>query len=259
MATIRYMLHLAYRGTNYSGWQIQPNANSVQETLTAALQQLLQQEIAIVGCGRTDAGVHARSYYIHFDYEGDFPPNLVYRLNRILPADIAIYELCDTIPQDTHARYSACSRAYQYHIHFAKDPFLQGLSYYYPQKLPDLELMRKAAALLPQYNNFPMFCKTDSDAQHYLCDVRRAEWKEEIGHKSIVFEIEANRFLRGMVRLIVGSLLMVGEKKISLDEYEATLAQVLPKFKTYNLSVPPEGLYLSRVVYPFQVNQSSIL
>lgn len=248
---MRYFLELSYKGTHYNGWQIQPNAPSVQAVVEDAISTLLNAPIEIVGCGRTDAGVHASQYYAHFDTQKPLPSEFGYRLNRILPPDIAINRLIDNLPPDAHARFGATYRAYHYHIHFQKNPFLANQSYHFSMLPLDIGKMQQAAKLLLNYTDFRAFCKANSDTKHYLCNLFESNLTFDEQNETLLYRVAANRFLRGMVRLIVGSLLMVGKNKISLDEYQNVLQQQLPKFNGTNLSVPPQGLFLVDIRYPF--------
>ena len=247
MATHRYVLELAYNGTGYAGWQRQPNAVSVEETVDTALGLILGERIKIVGCGRTDTGVHASYYVAHFDFAGDFPPAFSRRFNRFVADDIALLGLYE-VPADFHARFHAVSRSYVYRMSFNKAPFRQHTVASLPQYANvDREAMQAAADLLPAYTAFAPFCKTNSDAYTMDCTVTMARW-DFSDPAEPVFHISANRFLRGMVRLIVGMCLRVGEGKLSLDEVRRALdeQQRLPK----PWSAPAAGLYLSAVDYP---------
>jgi len=244
---MRYFLHLAYNGTRYYGWQRQPSAVSVQETLEDALSTILNSPLEITGCGRTDTGVHARQYYAHFDFEGDFPEAFLRRLNKFLPPDIAVYELLP-VADDAHARYDAIHRAYEYHLTFSKDPFRVETRYFYPFPVRlQLDAMNEAAALLLEYENFFPFCKSDTDVRTLRCDLRRSEWLPMPG--GLVYHIAADRFLRGMVRLIVGMCLLVGSGKTRLEEVRQAMDQQerLPQAQ----SAPPQGLFLTEVKYPY--------
>jgi tRNA pseudouridine38-40 synthase len=245
---MRYFIELAYQGTAYHGWQIQPKQVSVQSTITNALALILRQpELEIVGCGRTDTGVHASQYFAHFDYDGEFPPGFTARLNKFLPPDIAIHRIFP-VEEDQHARFGANYRAYEYHLCWQKNPFRQHTCYYYrPAPTLDQQAMQAAAQLLLEYEEFFPFCKTNSDAKTMRCELHRSEW--EFGQESWIFHIAANRFLRGMVRLIVGMCLSVGEGKMDL----ATVRRALDEQQrlSRSLSVAPEGLFLSEVRYPF--------
>ena len=199
---MRYFVELSYNGTNYCGWQRQPDAPSVQQTIEEEFSKILRQTIAVVGCGRTDTGVHAKQYYLHFDYEDALPENLLFRLNKMLPKDIAIHKIQD-VAADLHARFHATHRAYEYHLVFDKSPFEQETAYYHgPAARLDITKLQEAAQLLLDYKEFFPFCKSNTDVKTMLCDIRRADW--EIQDKRLIFHIAADRFLRGMVRLIVG-------------------------------------------------------
>ncbi|MCW5922689.1 MAG: tRNA pseudouridine synthase A [Saprospiraceae bacterium] len=245
----RYFIVLSYLGTRYSGWQVQPNAVSVQATLEAVLSTILRQTIEVTGCGRTDAGVHARYYVAHFDAAGTLPSTFLNGLNSILPDDIAAHSIRQ-VPADAHARYDAYERSYEYHIALRKDPFATDTAWLFPQHgKVDFEKMRRVAALLPHYTSFSPFCKTGSGLEHFDCEMKEARWEERHEAFRWVFHVTANRFLRGMVRLIVGACLNVGLGKIELDDVKSALDMQQPLKKS--LSVPPQGLFLTDVKYPY--------
>ena len=242
---MRYFIQLAYRGTNYSGWQIQPNATTVQETIEQAMSTILSQKIEITGCGRTDTGVHAKEYYAHFDYEQPFPKKFLQRINKFLPADIVFYDI-KAMPENAHARFDAYHRAYEYHIVYDKNPFEIGTAwYYYQARELDLEKMQQAAQLLMSFEEFAPFCKTGHQSNTVICYLKRSKW--EVREDRLVFHIAANRFLRGMVRLIVGMCINIGTGKIEVkDLLQAMEHQTMLK-KSY--SAPPDGLYLCDIRY----------
>ena len=245
MTPTRYVLELAYRGTAYAGWQRQPNATSVEETIDSALTTILGQAVKIVGCGRTDAGVHASDYVAHFDFSGELPPRLLARLNRYLPDDIALYRLC-RVPEDFHARFSATARSYVYRISLRKDPFRPDTVSWLPAYRDlDREAMAEAAELLLHFSEFAPFCKTNSDAYTMRCELKESVW--QFGEEELVYRVSANRFLRGMVRLIVGSCLQIGAGKLSLEGLRTSLERQerLPR----PLSAPAAGLFLTAVTY----------
>ncbi|WP_116125987.1 tRNA pseudouridine(38-40) synthase TruA [Lewinella sp. IMCC34183] len=251
----RYLLELAYCGTAYAGWQRQPNAVSVEETIDTALSTVLGEPIKLVGCGRTDAGVHASDYAAHFDYAGSFPPRLLGRLNRFLPADIALRGLY-RVPEELHARFSARSRSYVYHLSLRKDPFRPDTVAWVPALGElDHDLMREAAALITGYGDFAPFCKTNSDAFTMKCTLTESRW--EFGAEGMQYHVTANRFLRGMVRLIVGMCLRVGEGRLSLEEVRRALdrQERLPK----PWSAPAGGLFLCNVEYTSRTSWVSVL
>lgn len=243
---MRYFIKLAYNGTHYHGWQCQPNAASVQETLNKALSTLLNTEINIMGAGRTDTGVHAKEMYAHFDFETKFEiPNLVHKLNSYLPKDIAIYEIIP-VHEDAHSRFDATKRTYEYHINMVKDPFLQEQSWYFHQPL-DVELMNEAAELLFNYTDFQSFSKVNTDVNTFDCTIFEASWKQE--GKRLIFTISANRFLRNMVRSIVGTLINIGLNKITLADFNAIV--ISKNRDKAGFSVPAHGLYLTEIEYDY--------
>ena len=242
----RYFIELSYNGENYCGWQKQPNAPSVQNVIEETLTKLNGNEtIEIVGCGRTDAGVHAQEYFVHFDLDKEIDAkNWAYKLNKMLPKDIAIHAIFP-VSDELHARFSAEKRTYRYFIHQTKNPFRSNLSWYYPQKL-DLTQMNKAAEKLIGTKDFTSFSKLHSDVKSNICSVYNAQWNED--ENGIYFEISANRFLRNMVRSIVGTLMEVGLRKQNSSFIEIVLnAQ---NRQEAAVSVPAHGLYLWKIEYP---------
>ena len=240
------MVELAYQGTAYAGWQRQPNAVSVEQTIDTALSTILGAPIKLVGCGRTDTGVHASDFVAHFDYPGDLPPRLLARLNRFLPEDIVMYKLSE-VTQDLHARFSATARSYRYHISRRKDPFRINTVTWLPAfGSLNQEAMQEVATLIKPYGEFAPFCKSNSDAYTMKCTLTESEWM--FGKEEFIYRVSANRFLRGMVRLIVGTCLQVGNGKLTLDRVRQAmdLQERLPR----PLSAPAEGLFLTSVVYP---------
>lgn len=246
---MRYFLTFAYNGTPYHGWQRQPNAPSVQQTLEEALSTLLRQDIAVTGAGRTDTGVHAQTMVAHFDVElsQEKEANLRHLLNRYLDENIAIHSLKPVL-DDAHARFDATARTYQYHLGFQKHPFKQGLHYQIPTNL-DVERMNAAAQILLEYTDFEAFAKKHSDVKTFLCDISYARW-ERIDQGAI-FTITANRFLRNMVRAIVGTLLEVGKGKISVEAMHQIIQSKERGEAGY--SVPACGLYLTEIHYPERI------
>ncbi len=229
----------------YHGWQKQPNAITVQEVLENAMSLILQEPVALTGAGRTDTGVHAKVMYAHFDSDKlIIGKDLVYRLNAFLPDDIAIMEILG-VPADAHARFDALERIYEYWIVQDKNPFLADAAYYVKYPL-NIEQMNKAAAILVEHKDFKCFSKSNTDVKTYFCDVRKALWVKE-GDK-LVFTISADRFLRNMVRAIVGTLVDVGLGKSSLEDIESILAS--KDRGNAGVSVPAKGLYLTSIKYP---------
>ena len=214
---MRYFVTLSYDGTRFHGWQIQPNGISVQGELEHGLSLLLRTTVQVTGAGRTDAGVHARMMVAHFDFDGDVDcQQLAYKLNKLLPQDIAIQKI-EPVAADLHARFSATSRTYYYYLHTTKDPFQRHYSceLHYPL---DFELMNRAAAMLLDYEDFGAFCKSHADVKTTLCHVTEARWVQ-LSDYEWRFEITANRFLRNMVRAVVGTLIEVGRGRLSLDDF----------------------------------------
>ncbi len=243
---MRYFIKLAYKGTHYHGWQYQPNASSVQETLAKAVSVLLNSEINLMGAGRTDTGVHAKEMYAHFDYNTAFDSeSLVHKLNSYLPKDIVVYAIIP-VSDEAHVRFDARKRTYEYHINTFKDSFSQEESWYNPQKL-DLDLMNEAAKIIVKNTNFQCFSKVNTDVNTFDCIVFEAYWKQE--HDCLIFTISANRFLRNMVRSIVGTLVKIGRHKITLNDLN-TIIESKDRDKA-GFSVPAHGLYLTKIDYDY--------
>ncbi len=246
---MRYFIHLAYNGARYCGWQIQAGEISVQEVITHALTTLLHETISLTGAGRTDSGVHASCYYAHFNSEHQFSieeiKNLIYRLNSFLPSDIVIYTIFSVAPE-AHARFDAIERTYCYYITTQKNPFVLNRAYrIYFQ--PDIIKMNLCCDELKKHSDFTSFSKLHTDTKTNNCIITHALWKEENG--LLVFEITANRFLRNMVRAIVGTLLEVGRGKLDNEEF---LAIILSKDRCKaGTSVPAHALFLENILYPF--------
>ena len=245
----RYFIKLSFDGTRYSGWQIQENAASVQETLDKALSNLLREPIRTVGAGRTDTGVHARKFYAHFDttaiLDDKHIPQTVYKLNRILPPDIAIQGIFPVNP-DAHARFDAISRTYQYYMCTQKDPFYHGKAWLMEPKL-DIPTMQQAADMLPEFDDFSSFAKSNTQTKTNLCKVFHARWTTQT--HLLVFEIKADRFLRNMVRAITGTLVEIGLGKIDLHDF-AGIIQARDRRKA-GYSAPGYGLYLVDIEYTY--------
>ena len=241
----RYFIHLAYNGANYCGWQIQPHSPSVQQTLEHCLGLKLGQPVSLTGCGRTDTGVHARNYYAHFDLDNPIADveDLAYRLNVFLPPDIVVYRIWEVAPE-AHARFDAKSRTYHYYLSRQKNPFHQADAYYLYGDL-DVHLMQQAADLLLDYSDFTSFSKLHTQVKTNRCKVMEARWFEQDG--LLVFHIKADRFLRNMVRAIMGTLLEVGKGRMSLDQFRAVVEQ--KDRCSAGESVPAHALFLEAVEY----------
>jgi tRNA pseudouridine38-40 synthase len=245
---LRYFLELSYNGAGYHGWQNQPNAISVQEVIEKALSTLLGNKIEIVGAGRTDAGVHAKQMFAHFDTDFDFnESDLVFKLNSFLPKDIAIHNLFKVKPE-AHTRFDALSRTYLYRVNLNKNVFNFDNAYYVKQDL-DVDMMNEASKILFQYKDFQSFSKSNTDVKTYYCDIMKAEWffKDDELH----FVIQANRFLRNMVRAIVGTMINIGLGKIQAEDLH-TIIQSKNRSEA-GFSVPAHGLYLTNIEYPVDI------
>ncbi len=245
----RYFLQLSYKGTRYHGWQVQPNAVSVQEAIENALSTILRENISVVGAGRTDTGVHASFFILHFEIANAFPKNfdLVYKLNSFLPEDIAVQD-CREVNNDAHARFSALSRTYHYFISTVKDPFAGETSYRYLLPL-DVERMNEAARVLFEYEDFTSFSRLHTDVKTNNCKIYEAFWKTE--GTQLAFVIKADRFLRNMVRAIVGTLLEVGKGKLSVEEFRRIIET--KDRGAAGASAPAQGLFLVDIEYPEEI------
>ncbi|MCF6359132.1 MAG: tRNA pseudouridine(38-40) synthase TruA [Cyclobacteriaceae bacterium] len=243
---MRLFVYIAYKGTNYHGWQFQNNAQSVQQEITESLQILLKNKgLSILGSGRTDAGVHARQQVFHVDVpDGTEVENLMYRLNGIMNNDIVVNHI-EIVSNKAHARFDAISRSYEYHVRLKRTPFMEN-EYYYHRNPLDFEAMNKGAQCLLGEQDFESFSKVKTDVTNFVCLITRAEWVTE--GPNAIFYISANRFLRSMVRSIVGTLLEVGEGKIEPVEVKKIIKK--KDRKCAGRSVPPQGLYLCKVEYP---------
>lgn len=247
MATQRYFIYLAYDGTNYHGWQIQPNGISVQECLMKALATFLRREIEVIGAGRTDAGVHATLMVAHFDFEGDaLDVELVAdKLNRLLPPDISVYQV-RRVKSDAHARFDATARTYKYYITTSKNPFNRQYRCRIHGNL-DFKRMNEAAQELFDYSDFTSFSKLHTDVRTNICRITMAEWTQ-VDEATWVFTIRADRFLRNMVRAIVGTLLEVGRGKMTVRDFKQVI-ELQDRGKA-GTSAPGQALFLVNVEYP---------
>ncbi len=246
MEVNRYFIALAYNGLAYHGWQRQPNAISIQQVLEEALSKLLRENINVMGAGRTDSGVHARQMFAHFDLAIALKDQkeMIFLLNGFLPNDIAVRNISRVKPS-AHARFDAIERSYEYHITNVKDPFYADFHYYLKKEL-DLVLMNQAAKILFSHEDFQCFSRTNTDVKTFLCNIKTAEWRKE--GTSLIFHISANRFLRNMVRAIVGTLLEIGNKKRSVESLDRVIKS--KDRRKAGFSVPANGLYLTNIQYP---------
>ena len=241
---MRYFLEVAYKGTNYSGFQSQKNANTIQAEVQKAFKIILKKELELTGSSRTDAGVHACQNYFHFDLESELSPSLLYNLNAILPIDISVKNLLK-VKDDAHCRFDAISREYKYHIYQKKDPFLFDKAFYFPYTV-DIEAMQKAAAAIKEYSDFTSFSKRNTQVKSFVCDIKESEWIIQEG--CLIYHVKANRFLRGMVRALTATMLNLGRRKIDIPAFrkiiearDCTLA---------SFSAPAHGLFLTEVCFP---------
>jgi len=245
---MKYFLHIAYNGARYRGWQRQPKVSSVQEVLETTIEKMMGEFITCFGCGRTDAGVHASQYFLHIDIEEAFQFDPVFRLNKMLPNDIAVFDVLP-MPDTVHARFDAVARTYDYFIHRYKDPFLKQGSSLYPIDDLDVDQMNKAVAVIRQTRDFRSLCKQPDIYKHTNCNIQSAQlFSDEKGDR-LRFQITANRFLRGMIRKIVARLIDIGRGKLSVDEFTETLQK--KELFEYKNNAYPEGLFLSKILYPY--------
>jgi tRNA pseudouridine38-40 synthase len=249
---MRYFIQLSYKGTRFHGWQIQANAATVQEILEKALGTVLHEKLPLVGCGRTDTGVHAEKFYAHFDTNQivENPKQLIFKLNSFLPKDIAIQDLF-RVSDEMHSRFSALSRTYQYRIATRPNPFLTEFSYYHYGKL-NIEQMNRAAVILFEYQDFTSFSKLHSDTKTNICKIIEAGWNEN--ENLLQFTITADRFLRNMVRAITGTMLEIGLEKIDLNQFRKIIES--KNRSNAGFSVPACGLFLSNIEYSAFFTQS---
>lgn len=244
---LRYFIELSYNGKNYHGWQIQPDANSVQEEINKVLSKILQEDISIVGAGRTDAGVHASQMFAHFDSAKNLDDVYLYKFNSLLPDDIVLHKIFN-VEDDVHARFDAEKRSYEYKIWLGRNPFLLDTTWQLYKTDLDIVAMNKAANLLLAYTDFECFSKVKTDVSNFNCTITHAEWK--LNGKELVFYISANRFLRNMVRAIVGTLLEVGKGKMNNKDFQNVIES--KNRSEAGISVPAKGLFLTEVTYNFK-------
>mgnify|MGYP000008462195 FL=1 len=243
---LRYFIELSYKGTNYHGWQYQPNAITIQELLNKALSTIFRTTIDVLGAGRTDSGVHAEQLFAHFDLDYKFNLNeVIYKLNSILPNDIVVHTILK-VKEDAHARFDALSRSYEYRIYKGRNPFLTETTWQLINKKLNIDKMNEAAKILLTYTNFQCFSRSNTDVKTFNCIISNAFWKEN--GEELVFYISADRFLRNMVRAIVGTLIEVGEGKIAIEDFK----KIIESKNRCNAgpSAPAQGLFLTKVAYP---------
>ena len=243
---LRYFIELSYKGTNYHGWQEQPNSVSVQELINKAFSTIFGTSINVVGAGRTDTGVHAEQLYAHIDFSAEINTrDVTYKINSLLPHDIVVENIVKTI-DNVHARFDAISRSYEYRIFLGRNPFLIDTTWQLNNTKLNIVKMNEAAEILLTYTNFKCFSRTNSNVKTYNCDVRKAQWV--LTKKTLIFHITADRFLRNMVRAIVGTLIEVGTGKITLEDFKQIIES--KDRRNAGTSVPAQGLFLTQVDYP---------
>jgi len=243
---LRYFIKLAYKGTNYHGWQQQPNAVTVQELINKAFSTIFRKQINVVGAGRTDTGVHAKQLYAHIDLENNFNiKDSIYKINALLPKDIVVQNILKTT-EEAHARFNATSRSYEYRIFLGRNPFYIDTTWQLINKKLNIVKMNEAAKILLNYTNFKCFSRSNTDVKTYNCNITIAEWI--LTEKRLIFYISADRFLRNMVRAIVGTLINVGLEKTTLEEFKKIIES--KNRSNAGTSVPPQGLFLTKITYP---------
>lgn len=238
----RYFLEVAYKGTRFSGFQIQENAVTVQSEVEQAFALVQRQSVGLTGSSRTDAGVHALQNFFHFDCEGELHPQLLYKMNAILPHDLVIKTIWE-MPAEAHSRFDASGREYEYHIYRSKDPFLREVAYHFPYPL-DRKALNEVAAYVTEQTHFHAFCKTNTQVTNFQCAIYKSEWIERNG--VLIYNIAGNRFLRGMVHLLTATQLKVARGKFGLGEFRALFTGTAK----CGFSVPAHGLFLKQVSYP---------
>jgi tRNA pseudouridine38-40 synthase len=238
----RYFIEVAYKGTRYSGFQVQENAVTIQSEIEKAMALVQRGPVALTGSSRTDAGVHALQNYFHFDHEGQLHPQLVYKVNAILSGDIVVHRLLE-MPEGSHSRFDAIGREYEYHLYNIKNPFLQETALFYPYTL-DEEALAETAAFIKQQTNFWAFSKTNTQVRNFNCSIRTSEWIQK--GEELIYHVEGNRFLRGMVRLLTATQLKVARGKLPMAEFKSFFTEE----KKCGLSIAATGLYLVQVRYP---------
>lgn len=240
----RYFLEISYKGTAYSGFQTQKNANTIQAEIEKAFAILQKDKVAMVGASRTDAGVHAIQNYFHFDYSNDLNPHFVYKMNAILPADIVVKRNIP-VSDEAHCRFDAVSREYRYYIYRFKNPFLSERAFYFPYKI-DFEKLQQSAEIIKNNFDFTSFSKRKTQVKDFNCRIIESEWYWQ--ENQLVYRVKANRFLRGMVRALVATMLKLGRGKISLEDFQKVVES--KDASLANFGAPAHGLFLIKVEYP---------
>lgn len=240
----RYFIEVAYMGTRFSGFQVQENTLTVQSEIDRGISVLMRERVETTGSSRTDAGVHARQNFLHFDLERPLHPQFVYKMNAILPPDIVVKGVYP-VGEELHSRFAATGRSYEYTLYTSKDPFMRDRGYFYPYRL-DLELLQEAAQVLMEYRDFSTFSKRNTQVKTFNCTIRESVWRRD--GERVIYNVSANRFLRGMVRGMVGTMLRVGRERLSLADFRSAIEA--KDCTQADFAVPPQGLCLMEVQYP---------
>lgn len=240
----RYFIEVSYKGAAYSGFQVQENAHTVQAEVDRALSILFRDTIVSTGSSRTDAGVNALQNFLHFDTELPLHPQFLYKINAILPEDVVLKNIY-RVPPDANSRFAALGRSYEYTLYTSKNPFMQDRGYFFPYKM-DLDVLQEAAGIVKEYRDFTTFSKRNTQVRTFICAIEESFWTTT--EERIVYNVTANRFLRGMVRGLVGTMLRVGRGKLSLDEFRKVIES--RDCTNADFAVPPQGLFLMKVKYP---------
>lgn len=240
----RYFIEVSYKGANYAGFQVQENAHTVQAELDRALSVLFRAPIATTGSSRTDAGVHALQNFLHFDTELPLHPQFLYKINAILPEDVVLKAIYEVAPE-AHSRFAATGRSYEYYLYTHKDPFMKDRGYYFPYRV-DTGRLQEAANIIKEYKDFTTFSKRNTQVKTFLCTILESYWT--FSESQMVYNVSANRFLRGMVRGLVGTMLRVGRGKLSLQDFREVIES--RDCTRADFAVPPQGLFLVKVSYP---------
>jgi tRNA pseudouridine38-40 synthase len=242
----RYFLEVSYKGTSYSGFQTQQNANSIQAEVEKAFLILQKEAVVMTGSSRTDAGVHALQNFFHFDYTGVIHHQFIYKINAILPTDIVVKKIIP-VASDAHCRFDAISREYKYYIYQQKNPFLSDRAFYFPYRL-DIEKLKRAADIVKAHQDFTSFSKRNTQVKTFICDIQLSDWYFE--NECLVYHVKANRFLRGMVRALTATILKVGRNTISIEEFEQIINA--KDCRQASFAVPAHGLFLISVNYELE-------
>ncbi len=240
----RYFLEVRYDGKRYSGFQEQKNANSIQAEIEKAILVVTRKQVELTGSSRTDAGVHARQNFFHFDFDTEFEDEWIYNVNAVLPADIAIMGLYP-VSSDSHCRFDAIARTYRYYIYARKNPFYRYSAYYFPYAL-EMDAMQAAAAMVKQHSDFTTFSKRNTQVKTFECNIQKSEWLQQ--DDLLIYEVKSNRFLRGMVRALTATMLQVGRGKLTVDQFNEII--LLRDCTKASFAVPAHGLFLESVMYP---------